>query len=68
MIKTIIANAIYDAMFSDGSKDIKNEVNSTITEKKNKAKTYIKPVLIGMCAGIVIGYSIKKYPGLIVIE
>ena len=55
-------------MFSDGSKDIKNEVNSTITEKKNEAKTYIKPMLIGMCAGIVIGYSIKKYPGLIVIK
>ena len=68
MIKTIIANAIYDAIFSDASKDIKNEGNSTVTEKKNEAKTYIKPVLIGMCAGIVIGYSIKKYPGLIVIE
>ena len=68
MIKTIIANAIYDAMFSDGSKDIKNEVHSTITEKKNEAKTYIKPLLISMCAGIVIGYSIKKYPGLIVIK
>ena len=59
MIKTIIANAV---------KDIKNEVDNTVTEKKNEAKTYIKPVLIGMCAGIVIGYSIKKYPGLIVIK
>ena len=59
MIKTIIANAV---------KDIKNEVDNTVTEKKNEAKTYIKPLLIGMCAGIVIGYSIKKYPGLIVIK
>lgn len=59
MIKTIIANAV---------KDIKEEVDNTVTEKKNEAKTYIKPVLIGMCAGIVIGYSIKKYPGLIVIK
>ena len=59
MIKTIIANAV---------KDIKTEVDETITEKKNTAKTYIKPVLVGMCIGVVIGYSIKKYPGLIVIK
>lgn len=59
MIKTIIANAV---------KDIKDEVDNTVTEKKKEAKTYIKPVLIGMCAGIIIGYSIKKYPGLIVIK
>ena len=59
MIKTIIANAV---------KDIKDEVDNTVTEKKNEAKTYIKPVLIGLCVGIVIGDSIKKYPGLIVIK
>lgn len=59
MIKTIISNAV---------KDIKTEVNSTVTEKKNEAKWYIKPVLIGVGIGIVIGYSIKKYPGLIVIK
>ena len=35
MIKTIIANAV---------KDIKDEVDNTVIEKKNEATTYIKPV------------------------